>query len=1018
MKHLFLQLGDLHIDGNDNSNDLEKVFHLKEILNSLNEFPAKDIGGCSIILVGDIANKATTQDYRRAKRFLHSIIEGVKQKYQRRYINVFTVPGNHDIDLRDRDLTYARICEAYKNNSIQTIIDGEIDRMNNFWELANREKCFVNSKLVDSKSIMVGKKKLNFVLINSAPLSMKGGKKEDKGCHYVPDIASIEDQMIDDGFNFVVMHHDAEWFYKTESLERIFTQNAQIVISGHEHYGKSKQIAFDSEIGCLHVQSPALSGDVEHKQGYNVLMFDSNADTIDVYNFTWDLESEVYRSNTIIKSKKISHNVKAIKHDADFIESLKNPIGEKDYFVCPNMESEIFTGEKVHTSSFDSIGNLVQTIKDNKTIYLLGGRKMGKTTIAEKVYLHFAEEKEYYPVLLRGKELTKTRVDRLVQYEFNEEYLESEKKYELFLQLESSKRILIIDDYDYIRETHFKKIIEQYRDQFSHIVLLGKGEKSFNISEQLKDSLNEDCIVKVKIQPLLYSKRKALIKNVCQKEISPDTTDYNTVANEINNQLSTQVRLCALNPKFVIEFVKQSIENKIIFNRNQENIYSKVFEMGIVRKIDENIHKNSSADLMMRVLQDIAFEMHFSHNKYFDEGQIFNCIKKYNEDYRKHILGADFIADCKKSNIFTQSDKGICFTDQSEMAYFVARALNQRINKNLESIKGELDEVLKYLYTDINNDVILFLAMITQNTNVINTIYQKAEEHFAGLDEFSLFDNVTFINDIKQGIVSDAPNVNDKKRHEQFVDAGEKRKYCDDIVEVINEYDYNDEELKRAGTQALISLKYLEIIGRILPSFAYDFDRTEQDEAARAIYRYTNKFLYQVLQPMDDDFAEAVNELAKSINKNRAEHNLSQINEEQVAEIIKEISIALICGIYDSIANIAVNEDTISALNECEYDAGMINNAIFNLCFNTKTSNEKKIKDDAIKLKNLRSVKGKNSIVVEEMAKIVVYGYLMNNSEKVIGNLESLAETFFGKGKKKMKLASAENIEKNIKQLN
>lgn len=70
--------------------------------------------------------------------------------------------------------------------------------------------------------------------------------------------------------------------------------------------------------------------------------------------------------------------------------------------------------------------------------------------------------------------------------------------------------------------------------------------------------------------------------------------------------------------------------------------------------------------------------MHFSRKKEIDYPELINCIDNYATEYRQTISLQTFIDACKSAKILKEDNNRFSFKDSTHVAYFVARAINQK----------------------------------------------------------------------------------------------------------------------------------------------------------------------------------------------------------------------------------------------------------------------------------------------------------------------------------------------------
>lgn len=93
MRIALLHLSDFHI------RDKEKILDQKVngILSALNVL--SEIDDYIVVFSGDLSNSGRINEFKRSKHIFFRLIEGLKEKNNNKFINLFMVPGNHDLCL-------------------------------------------------------------------------------------------------------------------------------------------------------------------------------------------------------------------------------------------------------------------------------------------------------------------------------------------------------------------------------------------------------------------------------------------------------------------------------------------------------------------------------------------------------------------------------------------------------------------------------------------------------------------------------------------------------------------------------------------------------------------------------------------------------------------------------------------------------------------------------------------------------------------------------------------------------
>lgn len=290
------------------------------------------------------------------------------------------------------------------------------------------------------------------------------------------------------------------------------------------------------------------------------------------------------------------------------------------------------------------------------------------------------------------------------------------------------------------------------------IIVFHESELPIDLHKQVLDAIDKKH--KLLIHPFWYSSRKGLISNILSmknnklKEVELKTT-------QINDLINKQISFFYLNPEFIINFVNLYEQNTNSRITSGKMAFSMVYENTIMEKIYK-ICQPDSPNKFFIILQEIAYHMHFGKKKSISVSELNEHVETYNKEYRQNISFLRFIEISTKSGIINERDNQYSFRERTHLAYFVARAINQ---KTMDPFDAEYLDAEKNFYSlldalcfGINSDIVLFLSVVTNNMRFINIIIQKAGEFFSDKEEFSfLTDNALFINNtrlhVKDGLL-------------------------------------------------------------------------------------------------------------------------------------------------------------------------------------------------------------------------------------------------------------------------
>lgn len=992
MKILFLQLSDIHIEKRKDEYDIniEKIIDAINMLGSIDE--------CVIVISGDITKNGKENEFKIAEDMLGNLINKLKsKKFKEKHINVLTVPGNHDLQLNDKDRTFDDITKSFKNKNIDTFFYKDVSLLKNFYKFAKRNKCFCDNKIVSHNNIIIGNQKINFALINTAIFSLLGSANEDMGIHYLrdEDISSLE-IMPKNGLNVIVMHHSTEWFSNNvkEKIQDIINDKFPLIFEGHEHDGFGEDRKLNNRNSVAYMQGNSLSGDKRHKKGFNTLVYDTSDKSANGFSFTWN--HDYYKGTKILDMPLIEKGRSEFINTEDFKNYLKEDDNQKiicEYFVFPLLSYDIINeNNELETKNINDGNEFIKVILENPRTVISGDSRFGKTTLAKYLYKKLIDnEQQFIPIMLVSEDLKNKKINKIIEYAFNDQYEKSDNTYDKFLQLDKEKRILIIDDAGKIKNKALEKMLNYYDDMFNEVVFFSEEKIDLNIGKQVIDTLTEKNVGKISIKPFFYDRRKMLISKVCDSaHLSDNVDDKKKLINELNNIISSQAKYFILNPEFIINFVKQYTQEFEINFSTENNVFNIVYENSIKSKIINN-SQPSDVNNVFNIMEEIAYYMHFGKKSWITSIELSKIITKYNNEFRQKVKIATVLNVGRSAKLIIEKDLKIRLRDNNLLSYFVAQALNKKCYYEDEHVKDKIEYLLSNLCFGINSDIVLFMALITSNPEIINVILECANKHFKGIEELN-FDanNVPFLCESNFDVKNTMPDEKEKKEKENEIIKYEKEINDSEIIELVDKYSYKEEEASSTENQLIKSIKYLEILSKILPAFCHNMRASQQDKLVKALYRYPNCFIYQLFHDINDSYKKFIEQLFEKISEIRKEKNIAELNIKIIKNIFEQMSISVVISLYQLVASTATTEQTIAALEAFNFKDNS-NYSIINLMMNENIDDIKQFSCKAIKIYNESELK-----IVKSMVRYTVRNYFLDHDVKLIRESQALLDKFFG----------------------
>ena len=736
------------------------------------------------------------------------------------------------------------------------------------------------------------------------------------------------------------------------------------------------------------VQGNALQGYAEEGNGFCALTIDLSDFNIDGYSYIWN--GSIYVPERIINTKiRVDLSGDIILQD-DFREQISFDLCKRkidDYYVFPGVTYNVLDeNENVQRCDIDEEQKLFDFLDGRLRTVITGNHKSGKSLLAKRIFKFFYD-KGKKPLFIEASGINKKKIEKTIDYVFQEEYSMDNLAYEKYKQLDKSQKVAIIDEANMLSSQSLDALVNFLEQQIGQIIIFSEDEINLNVRKQVVETLIDENDLTLNIKSFLYDKRKVLIRNILRH--SDKDYDVEVETTKINDLINMQVKYFNLDPEFIISFVNQyEMDINFKFTAGM-NVFNVVYESSIKNQIIVNSNEIDPTHVI-NILRELAYKMHFEKRSSIKINEISQVAETYKKDYRQKVNIKAFLDTALNAKILIESDNEFRFKDHTIIAYFVAQALNQKYNQG-EDIMSNLELLLRDLCFSINSDIVLFLALITNNPKFVNIIIEGAKKHFSNQEELS-FDkkNIEYILDTNLPIKDSMPDKDERQRRENELAKQEEKIKLTDLIELVNEYDYTEEDLKKIENQVMISFKFLEILSKALPAFCQNMKVEQQDRLVDLIYRCPNQFLFAILKDIGENFDDFTNDLYDEITTLRKEKNIAEISIQSVRRVLEQISSVLVIALYQLVASTCTNEQSILALNEFNYESNT-NYALQNLMMAARI--------DDVNLFS-KKVKALDKQVENKLSKsIIKYTvrdfFLRNSNIEIHGEAQSLMDQFF-----------------------
>ena len=995
MKLLILHLSDFHFK---DSYTIPKEISYK-MIQALNSY-TNIIDAIIIIITGDVAYSGKTEQYNFMKYFMKNIMSNIKNVLKiSNFINIYVVPGNHDIEYNEKMPSSHSI--YIEKDNLDKLLSLEPSYQENFFKYATLNHCFKNNKFIDVKYIKYGDFHIRINLINSACFSRMDN---DKGIHYLSP-RHIDKLLLKDNQKFdlilTAMHHDLEGFNEDMKLDlkRRLYKTTSLLFLGHEHKSALNDTSWDKN-EMIVIYGGALSG---HNINYsfNTVLIDSITRKVKHVRYEWNKQEEIFvdSSNNYILPIKCQNNI-SILPQKSYIDKIltdeKRTVSKYflDYYVFPNIIiNDPSRDEYKNITNWEAFYNYLQ----NSTFILVRGEdNSGKTSLLK--YCYYALQENNITIYFSCNDMNNKVTIRIIKDAIEEQYGDDPFNFIRFKQTPLDKKIAFVDDIHKLQDNQFLQFFDTLKEHFGFIIITAKSDWDFDLIKKVEDDFQlKNKLKTCTIERFYKSKRTELISKLCKlKNINKIKKDEIILATE--NFVKTQLNLFRLDPDFILQVSNFYLQSNLI---KTSNVFNDIFVANISQAIaSAPSASKSNTNKYIYMLEYIAFYMHYHKIYPLPYSVMAKLIDKYNFEYNENINTMDFYNTVTAAKIIKASKDAniIEFCDNSYFAFFVAKGLNRKDYKNDSDKINDLEYILNNICYNINGDIILFLSFIAQDKRILMYIFKKAEEILEDCPEMDLDKkNIQFLFNYQYDIKE--PDKESKKLNEKLTNIEEEVIVEQRSLKTINMYEENN-NINPQFIQLLKASKYTNLLAKILPNFSFILTREEKGNLINKLYRYPNKLIYKCLHDIDKDFTNIIVNISNKINVNTNDEQ--KVSPEEIGKVLTIFSSTLILAIFNDIANYVSDKNTIRLLNEYLNSISTPNSNydIQNLCMLEKIGNEKKFLEKATSIYDANNT----NYVISMLTKNIVRYYLLVHDD-INPNIErTMRDRFFKSQKEKSKL--------------
>lgn len=900
MKYEIVHLTDFHINKNFNYNDF-----VKAMLDSL-IFEDEEISNTIVLCItGDLVQSCENKQYVIFDNFLNFLKNELDNNGKK--LEVLLVPGNHDIDLSNVDKKRSeKIRNAIDSNNFDSLLKNDLEKMNNFFNFANKYDCFTNNKYVSKRKIEFTKDdSLNFLLLNTACFSSL--KKDDKDIHFIP-LNFLTSVNFKDKNVITLMHHSYEWFdEKCQNEIENICKSSIFYLFGHSH----KVDTYHTE-GGLGFLNDAINPTDFKLDRYSIFLLDIRNDKLEQIKVEYDVNEKKFIRKEEISQIRIFPNVLKInnpnskhsykeKNSYTFLDAQNVKLD--DVFVFPLISKD-------DDSTINDFDNLMKYIEEKRDVLIDGQNGSGKTTLLKKIFNTFLETKKIILFVNEDNENNITNnFDKSIKNLFYDNY--GDRQFNSFSQEIKENKVIIIDNIDINKNEKNKNFIQECFDEIGYVIINLKN--NFGSRKDLLEEYLFVDIAKIKIEGFARYQRNLLINKVAI--YYKQDSKIKEINNCIESIISSEAFFNLTTPDNLLLLINQIIKEKYYEERDTKDSFSIVFEVNMYNKIKKGISE-AKADDGYVLLCEIAYKMfckerNESYYIYFDE--VLKVLEECKKDWSIKLDVEDIISLFSKSNLIKKENDKYLFVKNSYYAFFVAKYIVDKNNRE-EDMSSDINKLLNNITFGNYGDILLFIAYFKHSNSFFKSIIAEINNITNNWNLLSFDERNHYIlkRISKDGVIIHNEFEN-KKHYEERMNSHEK-KIIKKEENTSNEKRYTLQE-DNEFNNIIKAIKLLEILSKGISGYKHLIKK----EFRKNMLYATINGIYKVVYKLFDFSNEEYESFYKNFEKKVMEKN-NNISEEEikkrVTNILFDVLSTFTINMMINVCNICVTKNSIELIDE------------------------------------------------------------------------------------------------------
>lgn len=786
-------------------------------------------------------------------------------------VTVAVTPGNHDCDFTRSGEVRNLLIPTLRpeGNHDPSTIDFMVAPLHSFFEIRDAllSPSQTTSSLVWHYDLSAAGKRVVVTCLNTAWCSTL---HETQGKLFFPPATfdGLPRQRADCAIT--LLHHPTPWMEAqngrqlTEFLER----TADIVLTGHDHVADQRWVGRTTGHTLQYLEGVALQSHDGSPTGFNVLTVDIAAQRQQLWLFQWDDEDGRYvptdpdppRTDMQANRARKNRGFEVTDHFQEFLDDLglevNHPtvgaLSRPQIYCYPYLRRIRHSGPR--SDQLIPGEELISHLDPERVVLITGDEESGKTSLAKQLFDDLRHS-GVVPVYLRGEGKGKRslqsvrRLQKSIASAVSEQY--GQDHVEVFSQLDSDQRILLIDDYDeFLRVGPIgDNVFEHLLRVFSRIYLL-----SDSLSQDLRDiegderSLGDgDRTIHFRLQPFGYQRRDDMVQRWMsfKQEYGEDPVALARDVEACNRILDTVIgkNLIAAYPVYILGVLQANDSAGVVDLRTSINAhYYELFIKNALALTSDKIEYS----VKMSFLAHLAYRMVVSDEKRLSTSVFDDLHENFREMYGLRIGQEQLWRMLRDSRLLVEFEGKCEFKYGYCYYYFAASYLADNVGE--EEVREQIERLATEIYEEDNANILLFLAHLSKDSYVLDAMLRCANGMFDHRDEARLDEELDFLKEDVEELRLRFEELGDQKElRQRELERRDRRAAEREAAERQRERQRDYTEGQRYVRQVGAAFKTSQILGQVLKNFPASIPAVRKREIAAAAYGSSVRALADVI---------------------------------------------------------------------------------------------------------------------------------------------------------------------------